>query len=186
MNQDIPKPITFNPTKHHLHFLERKIKEWQAKDWSVTEMELRTIGTNLLDLYLGILSVKNICDETLFYFYSTGIKESKSFYEWLYPADYRKIKLSDNSEWVIKKGDDLLRYIHIHPGKRSNFTARIRATTLKTVIALKVHFPEKQSGQLPSLEEVNEIRTTFLQLSPVKKLQHEKGILRLWELFNSL
>lgn len=75
MNQDIPKPITFNPVKHHLHYLKNKVKIWQKKDWKEAEAELRIIGNNLLDLYSGAPSVKRICIESLHYFHSKGIED---------------------------------------------------------------------------------------------------------------
>lgn len=182
MTSDIPEPITFNPVKHHFRFLLRKIEDWRLQDWQQTEEQLRVIGNNLLDFYLGDLSINAICSETLLYFKTNNLLEREIFSEWIQPMEYKKIELSDKSQWVIKKGDSLARYLHIHPGKYSVHTIRVRAATLKTVIAMKIHLPEKNA--MLTLEEVNHIRAEFLELSPVKQLQPEKGILKLWQIFN--
>ena len=33
MIPDIPKPITFNPFKHHFQFILEQIKLWQNQEW---------------------------------------------------------------------------------------------------------------------------------------------------------
>ncbi|MFW6257682.1 MAG: hypothetical protein ACOC11_02745 [Prolixibacteraceae bacterium] len=182
MTSYIPEPITFNPVKHHYRFLLKQINKWRFQEWQEVEEELRTIGNNLLDLYLGNLSINTICNEMLLFFEAHKLSDRETFLKWIDHAGYKKIQLSDESQWVIKKGDNFSRYLHIHPGKNSLHTIRIRATTLKTVIAVKIQLPEENG--LPPLQEVNRIRAEFLNLSPVKKLQQEKGILKLWQIFN--
>lgn len=90
---------------------------------------------------------------------------------------------SDQSVWIVKEGENTDRYIHIHPAKNSVNTTRVRATTLKTVIALKIVLKNPRTDYQPILAEVNNIRIKYLGLSPVKNLQKEKGILKLWQLF---
>ena len=183
MTLHIPEPITFNPVKHHFRFLLQQTEDWRLQNWLQVKEELRVIGNNLLDLYLGDLSIHAICNEMLLFFEANKLLERNFFLEWINPMEYRKIELSDKSQWVIKKGDSFVRYLHIHPGKHSVHTIRVRASTLKTIIAMKIHLPEKNS--MPALDEVNHIRTEFLELSPVKQLHSEKGILKLWQLFNA-
>ena len=184
MNQEIPLPITFNPHKHHLGFLMERIHQWKKEEWEMVEEELRTIGTNLLDLYLGSLSVSSVCKACLLFFANHNITNADQFHDWLSTAKYKKITLPDTSRWVIKKGTDTRRYIHIHPAKNSVHTIRVRATTLKTVVALKIFEKSRGKNASTNLHTVNQIRKEYLNLSPVKSLTHGKGIARLWDLFD--
>lgn len=186
MPVEIPVPITFNPYKHHFRFLHSELDNWRQMEWSSVHVQLLSIGNNLLDLYLGDLSVDDIVNETLKFFSRGGIVESDEFIKWLNPPKWKKITISDHSEWLIKKGDDPERYIHIHPAKYSAHSIRVRATTLKTVLALEsLSIPiDPFSGN--NLDAVNRVRKNNLKLSPIKLLRKsESGILRLWELFQN-
>jgi len=185
MHPKIPVPVTFNPHKHHFRFLLKKIDLWRKTDWSFVEKELLLIGSNLIDLYLGGLAVEQVCKECIDYFWKKEISDSAEFKKWLAPKEFRKIELSDKSLWVIKKGVDKERFIHIHPAKNSPLSIRVKGTTLKTVLALLIN-GEKPTGDLQSnLKKVNQIRTGYLKLSPIKSLEREKGILRVWNYFSS-
>lgn len=181
----IPVPVTFNPHKHHFRFLMEQINYWKKLDWQIVEEEMRVIGTNLHDLYLGKLSVEEICEESIHFFNKEKISGPEEFKKWLNPLNYRKIELSDNSVWVVKEGVNNVRYIHIHPAKNSPYSIRVRGATLKTVLALKTKEKMLASNNLTDLKKVNHIRKEFLQLSPVKSLDRGKGISRLWRYFNS-
>ena len=183
MNKKIPVPITFNTYKHHFQFLLKQIEVWQEQEWQQVEAEIISIGENLLDFYTGDLTVENICTECLHYFKRNGIFSKGEFTNWLNRHEYRKIKLSDSSEWIIKKGNDENRYIHIHPAKQSTHTIRVRAVTLKTVLAIMVKISNISDNMHINLSNVNYIRSEYLHLSPVKSIQRDKGILRLWEIF---
>lgn len=179
----IPLPITFNTHKHHFQFLKRQIENWKANDWHEVQMEMKCIGENLLDFYTGNMDVKQICEECLFYFWHENINDYASFKKWLGTNEYRKIQSSDKSKWIIKEGMDMSRYLHIHPAKYCVQTHRIRAITLKTVLALEVQSITISKNMKENLNQVNCIRKNYLQLSPVKSLNHNKGILKIWKLF---
>jgi len=183
MNEKIPVPITFNIHKHHFRFLLQRIGVWKTLEWENVEPELLLIGENLLDFYTGDLTVDEICNQCIHFFRIRNISNRDSFLNWLHPYEYRKIKLDDTSEWVVKEGNDSERYIHIHPAKNSPHTIRVRAATLKTVITLMINTAEISAQMTENVITVNQIRTRYLQLSPVKSLQRGKGILQLWELF---
>jgi hypothetical protein len=183
MMNEIPLRITFNPHKHHFRFLLDEIKRWKTLEWEIVLNEILSIGNNLTDFYYGELPVKQICLETISYFTERGIDNKTLFLKWLNTSGYNKIQLSDNSLWLVKEGNDNDRYIHIHPAKFSEHTIRVRATTLKTAIALRiggVKIKEKTNENLPA---VNQIRKELLGLSPVKSLHSDTGILRLWKFF---
>lgn len=181
---NIRPPVTFNPHKHHFYFLKQQIENWKNLPWPEVEKDLLLIGTNLIDLYCGKLSVEEICRQCLHFAEKEGLSSAEKLNNWLGPKEFRKIKLSDNSEWVVKQGLDSARFLHIHPAKYSPFTARVRGATLKTVVALKIITDNKKQKQL-DLQLVNRVRSEKLGLSPVKKLEKGKGISRIWTVFNS-
>lgn len=179
----IPVPITFNVHKHHFRFLKQQIKKWKTEEWNVVEKEMLFLGENLFDFYIGSLSEENICQEIVAFCRETNITDFSRFKLWLGSAKYRKIDLSDSSRWIIKQSINPQRYIHIHPAKYSCHSMRIRATTLKTVVALQIQNISIQENMQNNLEQVNRIRKNYLQLSPVKSLSHNKGIFKIWRLF---
>ena len=186
MNQEIPIPITINPYKHHFAFLKDQLQKWRKMNWEEIQSELLCIGSNLLDLYYGKLPVNEICNECIYFLQKNNLVGKENFRLWIGANEYRKIELSDHSFWVIKKGTDSLRFVHIHPGKQSPHTLRIRATTLKTVIALQIHSISIYTDMEKKLEAVNNIRIKYLKLSPVKSLRVDQGILKIWKMFETL
>lgn len=181
---EISQPITFNPHKHHLEFLKQQIENWKNLPWSEIEIELLIIGTNLIDLYCGKLSIEEICRQCLHFAEKEGLSSAEKLKNWLGQKEFCKINLSDNSEWIIKQGLDSARFLHIHPAKYSSFTIRVRGTTLKTVVALKIITDNKKQTPL-LLQLVNQVRIEKLGFSPIKTLEKGKGISRIWSLFNS-
>lgn len=176
-------PITFNAYKHHLEFIRLKTVSWREKPWSEIAKELQLIGKNLTDLYYGKLTVAEIFDEVCTYTSSLNINNRASLTNWLNPFAYRKMELSDGSVWVIREGNEQSGFIHIHPGKYSPLTIRVKAPVLKTVIALAVFGLDVEHTELNT---INQIRREKLHLSPVKKITSGKGIARMMEAFNLL
>lgn len=184
MPAEIPLPIMFNPYKHHFRFLLNEIEKWKQYEWSDVSEDLLSIGNNLIDFYLGSLSVNQLCAESINFFHSRKIISKNKFKKWIHATDWKKIELSDQSKWLIKFGNNDERFIHIHPAKFSKHTIRVRATTLKTVIALMVNEISSDSLQKHNLLAVNTIRKERLGLSPIKSLHTpDSGIMRLWLLF---
>ena len=109
--------------------------------------------------------------------------KKKKFSRWLGNEEYHKINLKDDSLWIVKKGLDKERYIHIHPAKYSPFSIRIRAITLKTVVTLQVHSVYIHDEMKKNLEAVNHVRKNILKLSPIKSLHPDKGIFKMWKIF---
>lgn len=184
MPPEIPLPIQYNPYKHHFRFLLNELTDWQKSNWSLTEKTMLSIGNNLFDFYLGELTSEQVCEASLNYFEIKNITTKTAFNNWLGNSEWKKIVLPDDSRWLIKKGNQPDRYIHIHPAKFSKHTIRVRATTLKTVLTLCVHkIPILEDAEL-NLQAVNQHRISYLKLSPIKSLDEEdSGILKLWQLF---
>ena len=66
-----------------------------------------------------------------------------------------------------KDHQQLQSFVHIHPARYSKHTIRIKATTLKSIIAAKIVLRNTSSI---GLSEMNTIRVKYLHLSPVKSL----------------
>ena len=180
---DINPPVTLNPYKHHLRFLREKIFEWQKKDWEDVFREIQLVGNNLTDLYYGSLTIKEIGNQFLKLIREHHIDSPETLMEWLDSGGYQKTVLSDSSIWIIRKGEDPARYLHIHPAKYSPFTIRAKAPALKTVLALNVL---RAGLRAPDINEINRIRIEKLSLSPIKTLVNEKGLAKLIHNFNTL
>ena len=186
MPVEIPVPIMFSPYKHHFRFLLSELKTWQSMSQEEVRESLLKIGNNLIDFYTGSLPVEAIIAETLQYFTERKLLPESDFLEWLNPPHWKKIILSDDSEWLIKQGENAERYLHIHPAKYSKHSIRVRASTLKTVLALEISATRMSSVQAKNLEAVNTARKELFGLSPIKALHgDESGIMRLWHLFQN-
>ncbi len=177
---EIPLPITYNPYKHHLRFLLAKVETWRKQGWKIAMPKILTIGSNLVDLYTGKLSVSEVCNECIAHLDRGELLDPDKYNCWLSDVSWRKITLSDNSEWLLKIGDHTECFVHIHPAKYSIHSIRVRSTTLKTALAIECTAYEDIETKMPSLELVNRVRVEKLALSPVKSLPPKKsGILRL-------
>jgi hypothetical protein len=186
MPLDIRLPITYNPYKHHFRFLLDEIAQWRMNNAAGMQEHVLTIGNNLIDFYLGPLTVDEVCRECLSFTKQQQIANESEFIAWMNTAEWKKICLPDRSEWLVKRGEQAERYIHIHPAKYSQHTVRVRAGTLKTVVALEAEAIGISSSAQKNLSEVNRVRKEFLNLSPVKSLHPaDSGILRLWNIFEN-
>lgn len=180
---DVAPPFVFNPLKHHLGYIRRFITEaigLKPDDGELQEI-LSGIGAPMTDIYFGELSVYEILDTT-----STMLKEQEvislsSYREWLNNEKlYRFLELPDASKWIFLEGRNEERYIHFHPAKYSEFTFRVRGSTLRTVIAVKIKGADQPENWF-NVSFVNEIRSSLLSLSPVKHVVQNRGIGRLMQ-----
>jgi hypothetical protein len=74
------------------------------------------------------------------------------------------------------------KYIHFHPA-RTNGSIRVRGTTLKTAMGLKIIAKENLS-LYQDKEFINSVRQKHLQLSPVKNLSSFSAITKVLRLLN--
>ncbi|MCK3685085.1 hypothetical protein [Maribellus sp. YY47] len=184
MQSEIPEPITFNPYKHHFRFLLGEIRNWNTPE--TIKEKLLPIGNNLTDFYLGKLDITEICSECKEFFTSQNRISFESFSQWMGGSEWKKIRLSDGSDWLIKMGEQENRYIHLHPAKFSKHSIRVQATTLKTVLALVATQTPLSVSPGINLSAVNQRRAEILDLSPIKALHPaDSGILRLWNIFEN-
>lgn len=180
IHSDLPSPWMFNCWKHHRDFILRQIDKYIVEDGSVIENitpKLFLIGNSQLDIYLGRLTEIQIVQQI-----EKKLKNFEAFFEpdylnWINSKEknYRLISLSDRSIWTLRIGQKAGRYIHLHPGRYSHYSLRVRANTLKTAI-LSIVFAKMSSSGTLNLELINQIRVQNLHLAPIKSIEKATGL----------
>ncbi|UCH64390.1 MAG: hypothetical protein JSW63_07065 [Ignavibacterium sp.] len=186
-NCKVPLPVALNCWKHHAGFIKNQIELLQECKISKEELRklLLVIGESQMDLYLGILHPKQIANEIIKKAKDIGAINYIGYSSWISEEDknYKQMIISDESIWTLRLGNDKKRYIHIHPGRYSLQTIRVKAATLKTTIAIKVLISGSEA-ELPDLNSINELRTLFLKLPPLKSLSLSSGVGKFLNIFN--
>lgn len=158
--------ILFNALKHHRGFICRQVQDVTP---DALPERLKVLGNSQMDIYYGRLDVPAICEEAVSQLTAIGLKDETGYLQWLQDnRGYAEITLSDGSRWILLHGIEPGRYVHLHPARYSLHSLRVKATVLKTALACMVVLPE---GTLPDLSTLNHIRTSLLELSPVKDLE---------------
>jgi len=107
----------------------------------------------------------------------------KQYQDWLSKEgeEYQLVELKDKSIWTLRLGDDIKRYVHIHPGRYSPHTVRVKAITLKTAIFALC---SERIGEIRTIETqtVNQIRKKYLGEPPLKSFSSAYGLRRLVDL----
>ena len=175
---DIPIPVRFNPLKHHRKYI---LSILESVSPEVIISLLDPVCNNYIDIYTGLLTPEAIGQGVIDFLKSKRVFQPGDFNSWIdSTTGYRQINLKDGSEWLIRKGIEAKRYIHIHPSRTSHFTIRFKGSTLKTAYLIKSS--SKDFQETLSLEKVNQVRMQ-IGLSPIKKLERNKGILNCYEIF---
>jgi len=186
-NCQIPPPININCWKHHAGFIKKQIESIkEIKDLDQLKVYLMKIGESQMDLYLGEYTPLKISTQILDCLYRKKIFSARQYQDWLSKdgKDYQLVELKDGSIWTLRLGDDAESYVHIHPGRYSPNTVRVKATTLKTAIFLLCF---EQLGEIKSFETetVNSIRKKYLDEPPLKSFLTASGLGRLIDLFRN-
>jgi len=177
---DIPIPIRFNPFKHHRNYI-LSILESASPELIISLLD--PVCNNYIDIYTGTMTPSAIGNAVIETLKSKQEFQEEDFSRWVDSKNgYRQIMLEDRSEWVVRKSIEAERYIHLHPARNGAFSIRFKGSTLKTTYLLKTSFSDLQEPF--SLEKVNRIRIQ-IGLSPIKKLERNKGILNCYEKFFS-
>lgn len=178
----IREPFRFNPLKHHLEWI-RDFTEWKA-EYSGPSLikEIRHIGTSVMDVYTGRLTIEEILMQITETLENEGFLSRSSFSAWAgkaYP-DFRLATLSDGSQWILKYNSDENRYIHLFPARSSPHTFRVKANTLKSAI-LYIIFNGKD---YVNEEDLNRARAKA-GLSPVKKVAETDAVSEMIEILRN-
>jgi hypothetical protein len=178
-------PFTFNPLKHHLGFIREFIGKAQLHaDESETFELINSIGPQVTDVYCGKLSVDQLLMIVKSQLGDLGIHDQLAYNEWVNNSgkDYNFLNLPDGSKWTFRKGEKKDCYIHFHPA-RTNGSVRIRGTTLRTAMGLKIIAKENLS-LYNDIDFINSLRQQRLQLSPIKSLSNFPAINKVLDLLN--
>jgi len=179
----IPEPFQFNPLKHHLayikEFISGKLAEEEGIDVNTLVKEARHIGTSVMDVYTGSLSVQEICGEIFGYIHKNRLDKIKSFSEWSGKGygDFKTITLSDGSVWTLKYHSDEKRFVHFFPARESPHSFRVKANTIKSALLYYIFIGK----DFISREDLNGARK-YLGLSPVKNTNEAEAITEMIEL----
>ena len=172
-----PYPVLLNCWKHHKGFIQQQILALaEIKNDSLLKKNLVFLGDSLMDLYTGDLDVDQIQNEIFQHLKNGNYVPRNNFYKLVDQRDgYFNVKLSDGSFWTTRKGEDPEKYVHIHPGRYSPFTVRVKSLTLKSAISI-IYYSYLFRKDPFMLDFVNMVRQDFLNVSPLKNLCHEKGL----------
>ena len=179
-------PIKFNCWKHHVGFIKKQISSLDKEEENKQLKKfLLLIGRSQMDLYFGEYSPKKISSLIILELKSKNSFDYDSYKVWLKSEghNYRLLKLSDDSVWTLRLGEEPERYVHIHPGRYSKHSVRVKSTTLKTAICIlcwQKLFPKI----VVDLNLINVLRNEFVFAPPLKTLKHSAGLNRLLNLFN--
>ena len=179
----IPEPVLFNPLKHHLGFIRDYVNTRTEvnNDSSDRDLirELKHLGTSVMDVYSGAMSVSAICHEVICFLLDRDLLDKKPFSFWtgMKMDDYRVIPLSDESQWTLKYHKNNLRFVHIFPARNSRLSFRVKSNTLKS--ALLYHI--KVGKDYITADDLNRVRP-LLGLSPVKDAIDAEAIVEMIEI----
>jgi hypothetical protein len=180
----VPPPVLFNCLKHHLGFIHDYIEASVAsKNMEALSSQLLSIGESQMDLYLGGLAPALIAHQIVVQLQENKMYERAAYVNFLHTNEpgYQKMIISDHSVWILRLGEVEGRYVHIHPGRYSPHTVRVKASTLKTAIALSVWMKLHVYTEV-TVEMLNYVRKNILSTSPVKSLTAAEGFGKIFRL----
>ena len=186
-NCTLAPPINFNCWKHHAGFIKKQIESVrEINELEELKVYLLKIGDSQMDLYFGGYSPPQISEQILDYLHQNNLFLFEKYHKWLSKDeyDYQLIELKDKSVWTLRLGENHKRYVHIHPGRHSPHTVRVKATTLKTAIMILMF---ERIGEVKTIETetINQIRKKYLNEPPLKSFSKASGLGRLLDLFHN-
>jgi hypothetical protein len=179
----ITEPFQFNPLKHHLsyikEFISGKLSEEEGINIKTLVKEVRHIGTSVMDIYTGNLSVLELCSEITDYLQKNRLDRIGSFSEWTGKGfgDFKTIAISDRSVWTLKYHSDEKRFVHLFPARLSPHSFRVKANTLKSALLYYIIIGK----DFISRADLNNARQ-YLGLSPVKDTAEAEAITEMIEI----
>lgn len=134
-------------------------------------------------MYAGDLPTTAIFSEVRSQLALAGVHNRADYEAFLAQTnDYATLTLSDTSRWILRLAADKDNYIHLHPGRYSPHTFRVKAAALKTALAWRM---AKQHDLLTGnlLEDLNYLRNG-LRLSPLRNIAESSHILEIMSLLS--
>ena len=183
-NCKVNPPINFNCWKHHASFIKKQIKTIQhINEMDTLRVRLLKIGESQMDLYFGNYSPNEIARQIIDLLKEKKVLLRENYMKWLKDdkENYQLVTTSDKSVWTLRLGESVERYVHIHPGRYSPQTRRVKALTLKTAI-LTLCCERSGELKLSGKELINEVRKQYLKEPPLKSVSNESGLGKLLDL----
>jgi hypothetical protein len=183
---DVPAPVLFNPWKHHAGALRQRIADvgrGGAPALAALPPQLLVVGSELMDLYTGALSPAQVGAAVLAQLRAGGQLPLEVYRPWVEAnGGYRLLTLpEDGSVWVLRAGKPAGCYVHLHPGRWTPSTRRVRANVLKTAVMVLAHVAA-HGGDPLDVGLVNRVRTEHLGLAPIEALTGDQGLQAVLEL----
>jgi hypothetical protein len=168
---EVLHPVLFNTFKHHAGALRARIADTVARGTPAlldVSSRLAVVGTRLMDLYTGALSPRELSAWALGELRGVGRLGLDAYRSWLLQGEQYTMLThpADASRWVLRLGEETGRYVHLHPGRWSPATIRVRANALKTAF-LVLCKTGIDGGDPMGRAVINEVRRDLLGLSPV-------------------
>lgn len=168
---EVLPPVLFNTFKHHAGSLRARIADIVDRGHpALVEMgnHLVVLGTRLMDLYVGPLTPRELSAWLLAELGRIDRLALERYREWLLSTEEYVVLThpEDGSRWVLRLGDEQGRYVHLHPGRWSPHTQRVRANVLKSAFLVLCH-TGIHGGDPMDRVVLNEVRRTYLGLSPL-------------------
>lgn len=173
--------IVFNCEKHHLRTISEKILEYRIHGVDSLTNLLKSLTLNsdntrtyngVVDVYYGPLTADEIQNEIWNLMTQNKVSDLESYRQYIQSqgqikrrGHYLNHQLSDTSIFTLRLIEDAKSFIHIHPGRYSPNTFRVKANTLKTAIVTAFLALIQQQSPY-NLDLVNEARRK-LELYPV-------------------
>ncbi|TAL60063.1 MAG: hypothetical protein EPN88_16420 [Bacteroidetes bacterium] len=179
----IPEPFLFNPLKHHLGFIKEfiNLRVDSESNYDIKSLikELKHLGTSVMDIYTGRLSVTGICNEVDAFLKNKKILQRILFSIWTGAdtTDFKIISISDGSQWTLKYHENEIRYVHIFPARLSPHSFRVKSNTLKSAVLYYIMIGK----DYVSNDDLNKVRP-LLGLSPINDSADNKAILEMIEI----
>jgi hypothetical protein len=184
---EVSAPVLLNTWKHHAGAIREHIAatiHGGAETLDRLPAQLRVIGSDLMDLYVGSLSAARLAADLLRQAQAQTLQR-EAYRRWLEESGgFRLLTIAeDQSRWVLRLGEDEKRFVHIHPGRGSPQTRRVRANVLKTAILALAH-AGVCGGDPLDLKLIDSIRPR-LELPPVGKLSADRGLAEVIQLLRA-
>lgn len=179
----IPEPFLFNPLKHYtpfiVAFIENRVKDLYGPDPGDLIKRLRHLGTSVMDIYKGILSLDEIFEEIKGILDQKEVITREHFAMWSGTGinSYRIVSLSDESRWTLKYNDNEKSFVHVFPARSAPHTFRVKANTLKSAILYLVLIGKDYISE----DDLNKARA-LAGLSPVKEIKDAEAITQMIEI----
>jgi hypothetical protein len=177
---EVPPPVLFNVWKHHAGALRHHVSLAAGEGepgLAALAGQLVVIGSELMDLYTGPLTPRRIADEVVAGLDAAGLLDADAYRRWIEESgEYAVVELpGDGSRWVLRRGKEAERYVHVHPGRWAPQTRRVRANVLKTAV-MALALAQAIGGDPFDVGLVNEARRRYLGLSPVPSVGGQEGL----------